>query len=372
MPPREQAATVLRQLPSPSSYSHPKGLDSWSGPKGFSSLLRCHRIPSAAQDPFPVPLDEHLAEVSVTLLDPILAQLAEDCEHMSPSAADCNFTERVAASMSRAYDDEDRRLAAVWDLFRVEFGCSLVRIAVGNGTTDGSYICSNGLVLNLEIKNEIGMGGGSPHIQNAGYSSSHASSVGSKVIRDISVCPTLLVELAGPNMSLSGSIFSECAICDQLTPMVSLLWLPHSPLMLQAARCFGALRKALRSLESFYISLSQHASPEPGRQLQYPYPNTFTALDGTHVPFRYISALTPRCFTAQAGQQHVVVKFSRTYSPEAHKFLAEEGFAPRLLHTRGLPGRWVRVVDMLVPSKVAGTLLWSEPLLWSESTCPPT
>ena len=260
---------------------------------------------------------------------------------MSPSAADCSFTERVAESMSRAYDDEDSRLVAVWDLFREEFGCSLVRITVGNGTTDGSYICCNGLVLNLEIKNEIGTGGGSPHIQNAGYSSSHASSVGSKLIRDISVCPTLLVELAGPNMSLSGSVFSACAICDQLTPMVSLLWLPHSPLMLQAARCFGAVRKALRSLENLYIALSKQT--EPGRQLEYPYPNTFTALDGTQVPFRYTSALTPRCFIAQAGQQHLVVKFSRTYSSEAHQFMADQGFAPRLLDTRSLPGRWVRV-----------------------------
>ena len=57
------------------------------------------------------------------------------------------------------------------------------------------------------------------------------------------MCPSILMELAGPNMSLSGSVFSACSICDQLTPMVSLLWMPHSPLMLQAARCFGALRK---------------------------------------------------------------------------------------------------------------------------------
>jgi len=341
MSPREQAAKVLRHLPSPSSYSHPKGSDSWSGPKGFSSLLRCHRIPSAAQLPFPVPLDEHLAEVPVTLLDPILAQLAEDCEHMSPSAADCSFTEWVAESMSRAYGNEDSGINAVWDLFLDEFGCSLVRMTVGNGKTDGSYISCNVLVLNLAIKNEIGMGRGSPHIQNAVCSCSYASSVGSKLIRDISVCPTLLVELAGPNMSLSGSIFSACAICDQLTPMVSLLWLPHSPLMLQAARCFGALRKALRSLENFYTSLSQYA--EPDRQLQYPYPNIFTALDGTHVTFQYTSALTPRCFTAQACQQQLVVKFTRTYSSRAHRFLAEQGFAPRLLHTRDLPGRWVRV-----------------------------
>ena len=348
MAPREQAAKVLRDLPCPSSYSQPNTFDSWSGPRGFSSLLRCHRIPSGAQLPFPVPLDEHLAAIPVTLLDPILAQLAEDCEHMSPSSADCSFTERVAESMSRAYDFEENRLAAVWNLFKDEFRCSLVRKHIGNGImTDGSYIRCNGLVLNLEIKNEIGTGGGSPHIQNACVSGSHASSVESKSIRDISVCPTLLVEMAGPNMSLSGSVFSACAICDQLTPMVPLLWLPHSPMMLQAARCFGALRRALRSLESFYISLSRRT--EPDRQLQYPYPNTFTALDGTDVAFRYTSALTPRCFTAQAGQQQLVVKFARTYSSRAHHFLAGQGYAPRLLHTCDLPGGWVTMHSHALP-----------------------
>ena len=126
------------------------------------------------------------------LLDPILAQLAEDCEHMSPFAADCSFTEWVAESMSRAYGNEDSGINAVWDLFLDEFGCSLVRMTVGNGKTDGSYISCNVLVLNLAIKNEIGMGRGSPHIQNAVCSCSYASSVGSKLIRDISVCPTLL------------------------------------------------------------------------------------------------------------------------------------------------------------------------------------
>ena len=253
---------LLRQLPSPSAYSKPKGLDSWTGNMGFTSLMCFHRIPPAASQPSSLlPFDAKLSETPVTLLDPILAQLAEDCEHISPSAIDCHFTERVADSMSRAYDDEDGRLKAVWKLFLEEFNCSMLRITIGNGMTDGSYIFYNGLVLNMEIKNEIGLGGGSPHIQNAGYSASHASSDGSKIVRSLSVCPSLLLELAGPNMSLSGSVFSACAICDQLTPMVTLLWLPHSPLMLQAARCFSALRKALSSLEKFYINLSSHSDP---------------------------------------------------------------------------------------------------------------
>lgn len=60
-------------------------------------------------------------------------------------------------------------------------------------------------------------------------------------------------------MSFSGAVFADLAIYDQLTPMVSLLWQPHSPLLLQTARSFTALRAALLSLRCFYDILDAEA-----------------------------------------------------------------------------------------------------------------
>ena len=169
----------------------------------------------------------------------------------------------------------------------------------GKAESDGSFLHLGGLLVNIEVKNEIGSGGGAVHVQNAAYAAAHAFQA-DKVMR-ISLCPTLLVELAGPNMSLSGAVFTTIATCDQLSPMVSLLWQPHSRLMLQAARCFAAIRKALPSLRSFYEALDQQALEHqaPQRQLEIPYSAS------------YKEKLSSTCFKATVDKEKgsVLVKF---------------------------------------------------------------
>lgn len=70
--------------------------------------------------------------------------------------------------------------------------------------------------MNVKVKNEIGCSGGAVHVQNAAYAVAHAFQA--KEVRGKSVCPTLLIELAGPNMSLSGAVYTDMALCDQLSP----------------------------------------------------------------------------------------------------------------------------------------------------------
>ena len=146
--------------------------------------------------------------------------------------------------MSETFANETIRMKAFWALLQKEFGIPLHQVKY-EYKTDGSWTHLRGLLVNIDTKNEIGYGGGAPHVQNAAFAFEAD-------IHQNSVCPTLLIELAGPNMSFSGAVFADLAICDQLTPMVSLLWQPHSPLMLQAARCFTALRAALLGLRTFY------------------------------------------------------------------------------------------------------------------------
>lgn len=80
-------------------------------------------------------------------------------------------------------------------------------------------------------------------------------------------------------MSVSGAVFTDIATCDQLSPMISLLWQPHGRLMLQAAQCFSALP----SLRKFYEALNQEALQDqaPKRQLEYPYATKFTGSQGS-------------------------------------------------------------------------------------------
>lgn len=226
-----------------------------------------------------------------------------------------------------------------------------LQVKYGKCKTNGSRTHLGGMLVNIEVKNEIGSGGGAPHVQNATDAAAYAFQTD---IRQTSVCPTLLIELAGPNMSFSGAVFTDLAIRDQLTPTVSLLWQPHSSLMLQAARCITALRAALLSLRTFYDILDAEAKAKQQlqRQLLYPYPAAFTDLHDTQVQLTYTDKLGRLCFKGvvdQMGHQTpVFVKFCRSYHRGAHDLLASKGFAPPVLGLMALPGGWFMVIMRFV------------------------
>ena len=172
---REKAARVLRKLPAPSSYSNPRGDSGWSKKSTFAGVLQCHRTSHS-------PL---LHNTPITLLDPILAQLAFDCESLIPTRADTAFSVKVAKQMCQAFSDEESRVQKIWHLLAEEFGIGLTRIEFGSSKTDGSILGSggHGLVFNIEVKNEVGEGHGAIHVQNAAYAAQFAARPQSRLIR---------------------------------------------------------------------------------------------------------------------------------------------------------------------------------------------
>ena len=335
---REGIASVTRQhMPSASKYAMPKGGWSNSKYKAVAKHMTFHRLPDELQTGGP--------STPVAVLDPTLGQLAHDCLHGDPTQQDCQFTARVAVAISQVFADENERMTTFWELMTSEFGASFARIKLSGAETDGSVLhWKGGLVTNVEVKNEIGTGGGSIHIENAAYAANYATDDANKSVREVSVCPTILIELAGPNMSLSGAVFSDVIACDQLSPMVSLLWQPDSDLMLQAAKCFAAFRNALPKLVKFYDDAHSHALE---RQLLFPYPTTFPALDGTVVGLSYMQKLSRLCFKGLIkgkDQQHVFIKFCRTYDVNAHRAMADAGCAPQLFGFEQLSPSWCMVV----------------------------
>ncbi|KAL0035626.1 hypothetical protein WJX79_004059 [Trebouxia sp. C0005] len=222
------------------------------------------------------------------------------------------------------------------------------RIEFDDAKTDGSLTHpKGGLVVNIEVKNEVGSGGGAIHVQNAAYAAKYAAGQ-AVLLRQVSTCPTLLIELAGPNVSLSGAVFSNVVVCDQLTPMVSLLWQPHSPLMLQAARCFAAVRMALPRLLAYYDSVQ---SQPLRQQLDFPYPTSFLASGGGgQAHFQYVQRLSGLCFKGviQPRGQSVFIKFCRSYSFAAHQSMAAAGYAPALLGFEQLAQGWLLIVQQFV------------------------
>ena len=334
----EIAARANRKLPSPSSFARPTGEQGWTYPKlrELQDYMCFHRSPE----------DPDTQTTPVVLLDPILAQVSHDCECASPTDADCKLAIRVAAAMSQAFAAEEQRMQAFWQLLEDEFNVTFQRAPYHRAETDGSVIHLGGLLVNLEVKNEIGMGGGAVHVQNAAYAAAHAFQA--RKVRGRSVCQTLLIELAGPNMSLSGAVYTDMALCDQLSPMVSLLWQPHSRLMVQAAKCFAAIRKAIPSLRTFYEALDQQALEQQGpkRQLEFPYKTSFVGPHGSAQHLLYHEMLSRTCFKATLNSQEglVLVKFCKSYSKDAHICLSSHGYAPNLIAIESLTDGWLMVV----------------------------
>ncbi len=345
----EIAARANKKLPSPSSFAKPSGEGGWTHPKlrELQQYMCFHRSPH----------DIDTQTTPVVLLDPILAQVSHDCECATPTDADCKFAGLVASAMSQAFADEEQRMQTFWQLLEDEFNVTFQRAKYHQAETDGSFIHLGGMLVNIEVKNEIGSGGGAIHIQNAAYAAAHAFQA--KKVRGKSVCPTLLIELAGPNMSLSGAVYTDMALCDQLSPMVSLLWQPHSRLMVQAARCFAAIRNALPSLRSFYEALDQQAleQQEPTRQLEYPYKTSFVGPHGNAQHLLYHEKLSRTCFKATLDSQEglVLVKFCKSYSKDAHTCLSSHGYAPNLVAIASLTDGWLMVVMEFVTG-----CLWDE------------
>ena len=212
-------------------------------------LLLTHR--PAPSDPQP------FQQLPVALLDKVLGQVEEDCAFAAPSAEDTDFAQELSFAMSASFADEEARMRKFWEMASDEFGMHFDRLlfngARAGAVTDGSVKIDAGqisaLAANLEVKLDLGQGGGDPRLQNCCYAAKYSCHARQKHLRALCRCPTLLIELTGPNISLSGFAYGQHACCDQLSQTVSLLWQPKSELMIGAPRVVHAMRRAWPALK---------------------------------------------------------------------------------------------------------------------------
>ena len=107
-------------------------------------------------------------------------------------------------------------------------------------------------------------------------------------------------------------------------------------------RHLGALRHAIRSLETYYQEYSAENPSLPLRNPTHPYPTSFTSRDSSVNRFEYLSHMEG-CnlfFGRMDGINGtaICIKFVARYCKEGHEFLAANGFAPKLHAVERLPG----------------------------------
>jgi len=235
----------------------------------------------------------------------------------------------------------------------------------GTSETDGTLFALLGQtvwsvpILISEIKTEIGSGGCDPTIEGLAYYmwsvTKGLSAQGATYAREYSVMPLLLLSIVGPNVSFSFLANGATILMDPATPFFSCLFLPFDiPQMTKVARAFRAMKDCIENLTRYYHNLSFSAIKNPHfEQLSFPYCNSFT-YDGSQILFEYERQIgNTLVFVANTITAHqsisqntsIVVKFTRTYSKEAHQIcFSYQASAPQLYSFGRLKGGWYVII----------------------------
>jgi len=169
---------------------------------------------------------------------------------------------------------------------------------------------------------------------------------------------SLTTTYTGAHIAFSGAVWTTRPNMQVLSPVLPLFWHHTDTTMrVMAARYFGALRKAISSLEKHYNEmLSDNANFAPLGE--FPYPCSYTCIkQSLERQFTYINQLdkTKLVFSAKTTDNEVIcVKFVRRYSKKVHEFCAGKGFAPELKAIQYQPGGWHMVVMEMIPQEYRG------------------
>lgn len=227
--------------------------------------------------------------------------------------------------------------------------------------TDGGILLPLGggveaLLLVLELKNEMGSGGGDPWFQAARAAELFWAAPERATLRACGACPTLLLEVVGPMLRVSALAMlpGGGVMMEPLTPFLSCLPVVGQPRALNAlVAALHALRVAVDELQASYAALQPTTARvrAGAARVLLPYPlaeeAAFTDVrhwcedkllfEATHVP----------------SGRAVCVKFTpRAYGADVHAAWAAAGLAPALLEHRVLPGGIHMVVmELLHPDQ---------------------
>ncbi|KAF8415149.1 hypothetical protein L210DRAFT_3657885 [Boletus edulis BED1] len=353
---REDFIKACPQNKSPSGGSHPSSFCKTQG-EGNTRIL-CGR----PRDP------EEL--IPVTLLHPVFGQFLDDCQTGTMKKDDNQFVGELSNAMSNLYDDEERRVQAVTDLFKaVQLDFNIREKIPGTQYMMDVNISPNDQRLPCyviaEFKNEAATSTSDPYMQAVAYYLEATRAFAPRMSG--SALPCFILVLFGPYIVFAGAVWNLRPVVQVLsTPLAFHYHSTDTHNQLTVARHMAAFRKAVRTLNEYYQHLSitlttdgNSLSNQLSHGALFPYRTEFESLDdGITRNIRYTVQFM------EAGEKkglvffgtlqeddtdQICIKFSRRYSKEAHLHCAESGFAPKLRGFEELPGGWyMAVMDRLL------------------------
>ena len=257
--------------------------------------------------------------------------------------------------------DEGSRMGRVMEILNKYVGLDFANYWFGNQRhTDGSVVRKWGkfeaMLASMEMKQELGMGGGCPYLQSSAYFIEFIRKFENEDVSRLSRLPALLVYVAGPYIGVAGAAFLGLPVVEPMTPMMPLHHLAQNErLLLATARMLRALKMALEDLDRYYNDLSKErrTSPSTQQQLTFPYVDR-VCIGKVEARLTYTSRLEGGFHVfrgnVEPGSLDVVIKFARRYSRACHEECHRLRIAPRLLACEPLSGGWYVVVMEWLPN----------------------
>jgi hypothetical protein len=279
-------------------------------------------------------------------------------------AVDSNATLALLEHMPRYFSLEVQRQDVLLPILSSLLNAVVAPFSPSPGAsksrTDGGILLPLGggmeaLLMVLELKNDMGSGGGDPWFQAARAAELFWAAPERATLRACGVCPTLLLEVVGPMLRVSALAMlpDGGVLMEPLTPFLSCLPVVGQPRALDALiAALRALRFAVDELQASYAALQPTVRVCAGAaRTLLPYPLAEVAaftdvrhwcddkllFEATHVP----------------SGRAVCVKFTpRAYGADVHAAWAAAGLAPALLEHRVLPGGiHMIVMELLRPDQ---------------------
>ncbi|CAG8625023.1 7287_t:CDS:2 [Paraglomus occultum] len=270
--------------------------------------------------------------VPITLLHPIFRSFLQKLETYEPMSVDNAFVLDLSNSMSKWYEHERFRAAAF----------------------HGHALANNYPYLITGCKNEIGNSGADAYLQGGlyYYEFMHKLSLDAPA----STLPCLHIFYFGAFFGFTGSAISKNGVhLEVLLPVYLVIWHLYDTIMQTwTARVFGAFMWTVNKLRSYY----EHGRHKPL------WKGTFVSLPNTNFLYKHEYAVDNATMNFKYTKQHssgkliffgettagdvICIKYTRSYSAAAHRYLASLGVALRLCGFEQLPHKWYMVVmDMM-------------------------
>lgn len=260
-------------------------------------------------------------------------EFVEQSTMVSIRREDTIFTNELCREMVGTFDNEEERLKIFKSLFGPYSGQNFASVQF-ESKARCDYVIGEFCAL-VEGKNELGSTKCDPLKQlTAYYLASLATRPGAFVQK--CSCPCYLLELVGPQLTISSAVFGETAYVNRLIPPLYLARRRNnSSAMESLARSLRALKDALHEIGLFYSGVLKGNHP---RQPRFPFPQNINGLD-----LEYAATMRSNMFTGTYNGKKVIIKFCERYGEKVHELLASTNLAPNLLALTKV-GRFLVVV----------------------------